>query len=109
MKESLAAALFALANLAGCGSFSPAVDKGGAVGLCTNQERDGDESDVDCGGLLCSPCAIGRSCGAHGDCEARTCVAGVCAGPACDDQVRNGTETDVDCGGGLCPRCKAGQ
>jgi len=68
--------------------------------------RNGDESDLDCGGD-CPLCAAGQSCAGAGDCRSGVCDAQVCAAPACADGVRNGDETDVDCGG-PCGACADG-
>src|SRR5690606_2161325 len=32
------------------------------VAHCQNRRVDADESDIDCGGIDCAPCALGRSC-----------------------------------------------
>ncbi len=45
---------------------------------CTDQLRNQDESDVDCGGLVCPGCDLGGSCGDDADCESGVCTAGVC-------------------------------
>ena len=71
---------------------------------CTNAVKDGDETDVDCGGL-CPPCADLQMCLAGLDCQSGVCTDGVCQVPNCDDGVENGLETDVDCGGGTCDKC----
>src|SRR5207247_5345292 len=65
---------------------------------CDDGFRDGDETDVDCGGT-CAACADGLGCLHGGDCRSRSCVAGACAAPSCTDGIQNGAETDVDCGG----------
>jgi hypothetical protein len=70
---------------------------------CGNEERDGDETDVDCGGS-CLPCGPGSPCEGPADCTSTLCDAGLCATPACDDGVKNGTETGEDCGG-VCAPC----
>jgi FG-GAP-like repeat len=71
---------------------------------CVNGVKDGDESDVDCGGA-CVLCALGRVCARPTDCGNGTCISGVCVvAPSCRDGVKNGRETDVDCGG-FCPLC----
>lgn len=75
---------------------------------CTDEIRNGSESDVDCGGT-CRPCAKGLSCGSGADCESETCVARECAPRPCENGVRDGAETDVDCGGGTCRRCSGGR
>jgi len=36
------------------------------------------ESDVDCGGDLCTPCADGKTCNFDADCASHTCEAGIC-------------------------------
>src|SRR5262245_22651741 len=77
---------------------------------CFDGERNGDETDVDCGGMRCAPCEDGKKCGHNYDCRSARCVAGAC-GPrvTCQDGVRNGMETDVDCGGPACPYCGVGK
>lgn len=46
---------------------------------CFDGVRNGDESDIDCGGA-CAPCTGRRSCRSESDCEA-DCLAGRCTGP----------------------------
>lgn len=55
----------------------------GSCETCTDGVQNGDETDVDCGGVLCDAC------------------------PTCSDGVQNGDETGVDCGGS-CPPCDPG-
>lgn len=74
---------------------------------CTNGVKDGDETDVDCGGS-CAPCTDGLACGAGTDCASMSCENGVCLPSSCSDGVQNGIETDVDCGG-LCTGCEPGE
>lgn len=45
---------------------------------CDNGIRDGDETDVDCGGALCASCQSGQQCAVDIDCWAGGCVSGVC-------------------------------
>jgi hypothetical protein len=73
---------------------------------CADRVRNGDETDVDCGGS-CRRCRAGRTCGTAADCDSQACDAGVCAEPRCDDGVRDGYETDADCGG-PCTTCQLG-
>jgi len=40
---------------------------------CTNGVRDGDETDVDCGGTTCGACAVGQACVASADCQRAVC------------------------------------
>ncbi|MEW5740674.1 MAG: hypothetical protein AB1938_17230 [Myxococcota bacterium] len=76
---------------------------------CDDGQKNGDESDVDCGGS-CPKCPNGAVCdGLANNCASNACDAGVCVpAPACTDQVTNGDETDEDCGGS-CPKCRVGQ
>jgi hypothetical protein len=74
-------------------------------GTCSNGNKDGTETDVDCGGT-CLPCAVNQQCAGPGDCDSRVC-AGTCRLPTCEDQVQNGRETDKDCGGDCTP-CDVG-
>lgn len=73
--------------------------------------KNGDESDVDCGGSTTPKCAEGRACRSHTNCESLTCKAGVCIAARPDDGLKNGDESDVDCGGTKtkAPRCAAGK
>jgi hypothetical protein len=43
---------------------------------CRDHVWDSDETDVDCGGPTCAPCAVGRSCE-----EPRDCQSGICGRP----------------------------
>jgi hypothetical protein len=76
---------------------------------CLDHRRDGDETDVDCGGS-CSPCALYAACAHDGDCAPGTvcnAVLSTCVTPRCYDGVRDGNESDVDCGG-TCAPCPLG-
>ena len=61
------------------------------VDPCTNGIRDGDESDIDCGGGVCGGCGIGGGCAGGGD-----CLSGVC-----DTLESNTCEAANTCGNGL--------
>ncbi|HEX2572689.1 MAG TPA: hypothetical protein VH877_24280 [Polyangia bacterium] len=75
---------------------------------CADGVRDGNESDVDCGGQ-CAPCTVGRVCRADTDCASGSCgLDGRCAANSCTDGVRDGNESDVDCGGNQCVACPVG-
>ncbi len=52
---------------------------------CTNGIKDGDETDVDCGGR-CAPCGVGQGCGVDAGCATGTCLAGVCCKAVTDDR-----------------------
>lgn len=73
---------------------------------CDDEALNAEETDVDCGGPDCDPCAEGGACSEPADCASGLCDAGTCA-PSCDDGVRNGDEVDVDCGPG-CAACEVG-
>lgn len=67
-------------------------------GSCTDMIKNGTETDVDCGGGVCSPCGQGRACNGSADCSTGICTGGVCggclsnadcpAGAVCDPNVR---------------------
>ena len=75
-----------------------------------DQQQDGNETDVDCGGGTCAQCPVGKRCHVSSDCTTNACdtVTGQCASSTCTDQQQDGNETGVDCGGGTCPSCALG-
>jgi hypothetical protein len=80
---------------------------------CTDMEKNGDETDVDCGGS-CPPCPTGNDCNEDKDCQSGVCEGPQpnnqsCQAPACNDNVKNGQETDVDCGGNCQNDCGPNQ
>lgn len=75
------------------------------VDACQNGQKDGNETDVDCGGGTCGTCADGKSCLLGIDCTSGACNGGVCGVTPCTNGIKDGSETDVDCGGGTCPDC----
>jgi hypothetical protein len=93
-----------------CARGAPCVKHQCAASTCTDGQRDGDETDVDCGGT-CAPCANARACGIDQDCLSDDCDAleRVCLPASCIDQKRDGDETDVDCGGPACAGCYVGK
>jgi hypothetical protein len=76
-----------------------------ATASCTNGVQDSTETDIDCGGAACPPCAIGMRCRIGPDCADGACTESMCRASTCADRTKNGTETDIDCGGecGPCP------
>lgn len=69
----------------GCGDGEYCAPEAGCVPdptfagpTCSDGERNGDESDVDCGGS-CAPCVAGRACAGNADCDQGSCLAGACA------------------------------
>jgi hypothetical protein len=75
----------------------------------TNTKKDGDETDVDCGGASAPPCEDGKGCKENEDCASSSCINGTCKAPSPDDGVKNADETDVDCGGANAPKCGSGK
>ena len=95
-----------------CKSLSCTKNKCGAVAGAnpTNGKKDGDETDVDCGGASAPPCSDGNSCATDEDCASASCNASkICKAPAPDDNIKNADETDVDCGGTKAPKCGSGK
>lgn len=87
-----------------------------ARGVCqapasTDGVRNGDETDIDCGGSRAPPCESNQTCVVASDCRNRVCTSTLCAEGRQDDGIRNNDETDIDCGGAksAIPRCTAGQ
>ncbi len=76
---------------------------------CANAQKDGTESDVDCGGACLTKCAEGSTCQGGNDCSSGRCSSGKCApggvAASCSDGKKNGTETDIDCGGACPTKC----
>jgi hypothetical protein len=66
---------------------------------CTDGKVDGSETDVDCGGSSCPPCAVPEKCVADSDCLSGYCGGGACSPPTATDGLVDDGETDVDCGG----------
>jgi hypothetical protein len=85
---------------------------------CTDGVKDGNETDVDCGGT-CPACGTGAHCEKGSDCASLVCAGvpdgggtsdvGTCKAATCTDGVKNEGETDIDCGGTKCAPCAAGK
>ncbi|CAF3697790.1 unnamed protein product [Adineta steineri] len=72
---------------------------------CTDGVKNQDETDVDCGGTICSKkCHPRKGCSKHTDCIIPNCnpKSNTCQAPTCKDRIKNQDETDVDCGGATC-------
>ncbi len=78
-----------------------------AEAYCSNGERDRQETDVDCGGDSCRPCALGKACVGSSDCAEGTCVNNVCQAEHCSNDATDGDETDLNCGGNECAPCRS--
>ncbi|MDI3291954.1 DUF4215 domain-containing protein [Polyangium sp. 15x6] len=68
-----------------CSSSAGTCDQNKCV-TCTDALKNGDETDVDCGGEHCSPCTQGKACLAKTDCLSTFCTDGVCCGTACNEE-----------------------
>jgi len=86
--------------------------KAAVTANCSDSQKNGAETDVDCGGGSCTACAVGKACLKGSDCVGSTCTNNVCASTSstatCSDGKQNGTETDIDCGGS-CAACAVGK
>ncbi|UJR07474.1 hypothetical protein I4U23_011763 [Adineta vaga] len=77
------------------------------VGHCRDHKKNGDETDVDCGGSKCAKCNDTMHCKNHYDCLSNYCKNKKCSPlESCDDNIKNQDEIDVDCGGRVCPKCE---
>eukprot|EP01043_Picozoa_sp_COSAG02_P003812 COSAG02_NODE_96_length_37408_cov_9.762604_8_plen_3626_part_00 len=98
---------------ADCAASSTCHADSGRCVSCSNGRQDGDETDVDCGGV-CSSCTWGQGCNQDDDCASNMChstsstasASGECT--SCNNGIMDGTETDVDCGGECDKGCIAG-
>lgn len=70
--------------------------EGECVRCILDDKKSSNETDVDCGGVECPPCADYMNCNVDTDCESKVCV-DICAAPTCIDDVKNGDETGTDC------------
>ncbi|MFT3836508.1 MAG: hypothetical protein QM723_05895 [Myxococcaceae bacterium] len=76
---------------------------------CGDTMQNGSETDIDCGGGTCAPCADTKHCAIDSDCSSKSCDATLtCVAASCSDTKKNGNETDIDCGGITCPPCAVG-
>jgi hypothetical protein len=71
---------------------------------CVDGVKNGDESDMDCGGPCPDKCKDGAACVTVNDCTSGNCDSSLCYPTTCRDGRRDGDESDVDCGGS-CPKC----
>jgi hypothetical protein len=49
---------------------------------CTDNIQNQDETDIDCGGAICSDCTNGKNCLINSDCSSNSCVGNVCTAPS---------------------------
>lgn len=79
----------------------PLLGKSGDA-ACTDKLKNGDESDVDCGGEKCPGCTLHSHCASASDCaEGLGCGGGQCS--ACSDSAQ--CRTGQLCKDGLCSGC----
>lgn len=73
---------------------------------CYDRQKNGSETDIDCGGYDCLSCKPGQTCsGRKLDCDSLVCTNGVCQAPTCNDKQRNQGEIGTDCGGPCSALC----
>ncbi len=65
---------------------------------CEDGVRNGDETDVDCGGPTCDVCESGAACLEPTDCASGVCEGELCLAPSCGDGVVQDGETCDDAG-----------
>jgi hypothetical protein len=79
---------------------------------CGDGAKNGNETDVDCGGGCGATCTVNKTCAINGDCvrpASAKCTGGKCTAAACNDGAKNGPESDVDCGGSCPTKCSVGK
>ncbi|MGC4064073.1 MAG: hypothetical protein QM784_05420 [Polyangiaceae bacterium] len=69
------------------GSFN--IASAAATPSCTDGIRNGNESDIDCGGSCTAKCANGKACSVNADCQSSLCSQSVCT-------TASGGDTDQD-------------
>ena len=68
--------LFILCALprAACGGSDDGIGDGTAAPTCADDQRNGAETDTDCGGGTCEPCDGAKACGVADDCRSSVCT-----------------------------------
>ena len=74
---------------------------------CSDGIKDGDETDLDCGGSCPQKCGYNQGCAKGGDCQSGACdtAAKKCTTGSCGNAVQDGDETGLDCGGSCPDKC----
>ena len=75
---------------------------------CSDDIKNQDETDIDCGGNTCGNCSTNESCLQNSDCSSTSfCNENFACevSPTCSDGIKNQDETDIDCGGSTCEAC----
>ncbi|CAF0964288.1 unnamed protein product [Adineta ricciae] len=75
---------------------------------CNDNDKDRQETDVDCGGICAqgNKCDDGLKCNISNDCQSDLCLDGICLPLTCIDSDQDENETDIDCGGICSPKRK---
>lgn len=115
-KGVCAGKLFLCADTAACGvdgdCASGFCSAGKCAQHCADTKKDADETDVDCGGKGCAPCAQSKACLANTDCASGLFCSSLtmtCMPSTCTSAKKDGDETDVDCGGSCPAKCATGK
>jgi hypothetical protein len=58
---------------------------------CNDCNKNNNETDIDCGGSSCPPCAVGNSCSQNSDCTSGTCEDNQCQAPTPTPAINCGT------------------
>lgn len=56
---------------------------------CTDNKKNQDETDVDCGGTICHTCDDGKNCRSSDDCESGNCKEGTCVSLSGKVELKN--------------------
>ncbi len=75
---------------------------------CLDEIKDGNETDIDCGGICTTKCALQKGCKLDGDCKSGFCDGAQCVATACETKKLDGDETGIDCGGSCAKKCDVG-
>lgn len=66
------------------------------IPTCTDNIRNGDETDVDCGGPLCNGCKENKNCRIDNDCRSNACIDEKCVDLPSDCDVYNAIDLGTD-------------
>ncbi len=81
-----------------------------AAPTCSDNIKNQDESDIDCGGPCNEKCNNDKSCRLNSDCMSGFCYSGRCSDTEiCYDGVLSAGEADTDCGGPCPVKCSEGR
>lgn len=58
--------------------IAPPAASAASGATCADNIKNGQETDIDCGGPACPPCANGKTCLQPGDCASGLCSGGTC-------------------------------